>query len=209
MAYRRTEAVENRLAETRATIVDAARRIAAEGGFGAVSMAAVAERAQVATGTLYKHFKSKDELICDVYISNGGREMALLEDISKTSQPAAARLVQAIDTFCRRAIKSRRLAFAQLGEPVSPALDAEKLKMRARHTAIYESIIKDGIIEGSFESAEPFVSASAIAGAVTATLSGPFAPDRPLSTETIDNTINALADFCLRALNKAEKPNDG
>ena len=42
--------------------------LVAENGFRGTSMAAVAERAGVATGTAYVHYKSKDELVLAAYV---------------------------------------------------------------------------------------------------------------------------------------------
>ena len=56
MAYRRTENVVRRLAAREQTIVDAARSIAGESGMGAVQIAAVAHKADIAAGTVYRYF---------------------------------------------------------------------------------------------------------------------------------------------------------
>lgn len=50
-------------AARRRRLVDAALALAAEGGYEAVQMRAVAARAGVALGTLYRHYSSKDELL--------------------------------------------------------------------------------------------------------------------------------------------------
>jgi len=63
MAYRRTENVVRRLAAREQTIVDAARSIAGESGMGAVQIAAVAHRADIAAGTVYRYFPSKAHLV--------------------------------------------------------------------------------------------------------------------------------------------------
>jgi len=58
-----------RAAETaarRQRLLDAAVTLAAEGGYEAVQMRDVAARAEVALGTLYRHFSSKDQLLLAV-----------------------------------------------------------------------------------------------------------------------------------------------
>ena len=47
----------------RARVIDAALELAAEGGYDAVQMRDVAGRAQVALGTIYRYFSSKDHLL--------------------------------------------------------------------------------------------------------------------------------------------------
>ena len=44
-------------------LLDAAVALAAEGGYDAVQMRDVAARAEVALGTLYRHYASKDQLL--------------------------------------------------------------------------------------------------------------------------------------------------
>src|SRR5437016_12061785 len=44
-------------------LIEAAVGLAAEGGYDAVQMRDVAARAEVALGTLYRHYSSKDQLL--------------------------------------------------------------------------------------------------------------------------------------------------
>ena len=67
MAYRSTERTEARRAETRKRITIAARELIAEGGYVAAPVAAVADRAGVAVGTVYRYFPSKSELFAEVF----------------------------------------------------------------------------------------------------------------------------------------------
>lgn len=53
---------ENRAAQKRRAILDAARSLFAEQGLGAVSMATLAGAAGVSTATLYRHFTAKEEV---------------------------------------------------------------------------------------------------------------------------------------------------
>jgi AcrR family transcriptional regulator len=58
--------VERRRAEARQRIVTTAARQFAAAGPGAVRMDQVAHAADVARGTLYSHFSTKDELLCAI-----------------------------------------------------------------------------------------------------------------------------------------------
>ena len=66
--------------ERRRRILDATIELASEGGFEAVQMREVAERAEVALGTLYRYFPSKIHLL----VAALGREFAGTE--SRTAQ---------------------------------------------------------------------------------------------------------------------------
>ena len=80
MPYRRTENVVRRLAERERTILDAAQSIASESGMGAVQIAPVAHRADIAAGTVYRYFPSKNNLIAEVIASAAGRELAAMRE---------------------------------------------------------------------------------------------------------------------------------
>jgi TetR/AcrR family transcriptional regulator, cholesterol catabolism regulator len=60
-AQQTTRAAES--AARRQRLLDAAVSLATEGGYDAVQMRDVASRAQVALGTLYRHYSSKDQLL--------------------------------------------------------------------------------------------------------------------------------------------------
>ena len=62
-------------AGTRERLLSAARELIEEGGYGAASVLAIAERAGVAAGTLYRHFASKEELFVEVFRSVCEREV--------------------------------------------------------------------------------------------------------------------------------------
>src|SRR5205807_10055009 len=66
MVYRRTHQVVKRLAARRSAILAAARDAAAEAGMAAVQIAPVALRANVASGTVYRYFPSKADLISEL-----------------------------------------------------------------------------------------------------------------------------------------------
>ena len=66
--------------ERRTRILDATIELATEGGFDAVQMREVADRAEVALGTLYRYFPSKIHLL----VSALSREFDSVEEISRT-----------------------------------------------------------------------------------------------------------------------------
>jgi AcrR family transcriptional regulator len=54
---------EKKQAERRGRVIEAAMKLAGEGGYDAVHMRDVSARADVAMGTIYRYFSSKDELL--------------------------------------------------------------------------------------------------------------------------------------------------
>ena len=79
MPYRRTENVARRLAARHDAIIAAARQTASEGGMAAVQIAAVAARAGIAAGTVYRYFPAKTDLVA-----------ALLAEIARARDRRAA-----------------------------------------------------------------------------------------------------------------------
>lgn len=71
--------IEAAQAARRARIRTAARALASEGGYAAVTMQDVADRAGVGRATVYRYFSSKDHLIAEVHLEQGA---AILEELS-------------------------------------------------------------------------------------------------------------------------------
>src|SRR5881227_1671834 len=87
--YRPTERTEARRAETRERIVSAALDQLAEGGYASASVQAVARRAGVATGSVYRHFPSKSELFAEVFKRASARELAVMADTAAHEEQSA------------------------------------------------------------------------------------------------------------------------
>src|SRR4051812_3497664 len=92
-----------RRAATHDAIVAGTLSLVAEGGYAAASMHDVARRAGVATGSLYRHFPSKGELLARVFPEAAGRELAFVRDIASDADRARGeRLAAAVEAFARR-----------------------------------------------------------------------------------------------------------
>src|SRR6266542_4739279 len=146
MPYRPTERTEARRAQTRERIVRAAHDLIAHGGYREAQVAAVAARAGVATGTVYRLFPSKAELFAEVFRRASQREVdATRAAADAAGGPAQHRIAAAAEAFARRALRGRRLAWALLAEPVDPAVEAERLEFRHSYRDLMAEVIRDGI----------------------------------------------------------------
>src|SRR4051812_22796277 len=113
-----------RRAATRDAIVAGTLSLVSEGGWAAASMHDVARRAGVATGSLYRHFPSKGDLLADVFAEAAGREQAMVAEVAGDEERAPlARLAAAIEGFARRANAAPTLAYALMAEPADPAVE--------------------------------------------------------------------------------------
>ncbi|MBX3490446.1 TetR/AcrR family transcriptional regulator [Parvibaculum sp.] len=197
MAYRQTDKVSARLAETRRGILDAARDLVAEGGFAAAQVSEVARRAGIATGTIYRYFSSKEELCRQIFREVSAQEMDRLALIAASDAPARTRLVEVLQTFAGRAIRGRRLAYALLAEPVDANLAEERAFFRRTHAEIFARILEDGIASGELPETNVKIAAACIAGAIPTALIGPLAPQSHELDENPDRVVDEIVAFCL------------
>jgi AcrR family transcriptional regulator len=197
MAYRPTERTEAKRAETRERIVRAAGDLVARGGYREAQVAAVAEAAGVATGTVYRHFPSKAELFTEVFRVASQREVDAVASAAEGSDVAERRIEAAVGTFARRALQGRRLAWALLAEPVDPAVEAERLQFRRAYADVFQRIIEDGIQHHQLPEQDAGFTATALVGAIGEALVGPLSPTH--APADADALVAHLTTFCLRA----------
>jgi AcrR family transcriptional regulator len=203
MAYRPTERTEARKAEVRERILTAARELISSGGYAEARVTAVADRAGLATGTVYRHFPSKSELFAEVFRRASQREVdAMAEAAGNGDRPAVERLASGVEAFARRALRGRRLAFALIAEPVDPAVEAERLHFRRSYRDVLESVLEDGIASGELPPQDVETTAAALVGAIGEALVGPVSPTT--ATKDPEAMIASLVEFCIRSVTAHE-----
>jgi AcrR family transcriptional regulator len=192
MAYRATERTEARRQATRERIVAAAHGLIAADGYRAASIAAVATRAGVATGSVYRHFPSKADLFAEVFRRASQREVDAVATALADGGVGAG-----VETFARRALAGRRMAWALLAEPVDPAVEAERLAYRRAFRDAFAAALPDHV-------ADRELIAAALVGAIGEALVGPLSPGDGDGRDE-DALVAALVAFALRAVS-AEEP---
>src|SRR5215475_7952753 len=200
MVYRRTERVEARLADNRARILQAARRLVAESGFREAQIATIATAAGVAVGSVYRYFPTKAELFAEIVRSVSQREVDVLREIADSGGPASERLAAAVRAFARRALRGRRLACAVLAEPVDPEVDDVRLEYRRIHYGTFERIIREGIGAGELPQQDISASAACLVGAFMEGVVSPLAMESPSNDDANARLIDAIVRFALRAV---------
>jgi AcrR family transcriptional regulator len=203
VAYRATQRTEARKAVVRTRIVSAARELIARGGYAEAQVAAVASRAGVATGTVYRHFPSKAELFAEVFREASQHEVdAVAAAASESGDGAARRIAAAVETFARRALRGRRLAWALIAEPVDPAVEAERLIFRRAYRDVFAEVIETGVRTGELPAQDPELSAAALVGAIGEALVGPVSPTA--TARDPGSLVAALVEFCIRSVTGKE-----
>ena len=175
MAYRPTERTRARAAAARERIVGAALEQLAEGGYASASMVAVARRAGVATGSVYRHFPSKGDLFAEAFRRASQREVDVLVALGHRTLPVPERLAAWVEAFVHRALAEPVRAYALIAEPVGPAVEAERLTFRRAYADLFARALRDAIAGGELPDADPELSAAAIVGALAEALVGPLA----------------------------------
>jgi AcrR family transcriptional regulator len=186
---------------TRERLLRAAQELIEEGGYAAASVAAIAGRAGVAAGTLYRHFDSKEELFVEVFrtVCSGEERAMRAAAAEMDGGEAVARLEQVLGTFAERALRNPRLAWALIAEPVDPLVDAERLAYRERYAAVIAEGLRAGIAAGELPAQNVELTAAALVGGCGEALVGPLSPvagARPAS----DEVESALRTFVRRAV---------
>lgn len=185
---------------TRERLLRAAQELIEEGGYGAASVAAIAERAGVAAGTLYRHFDSKEGLFAELFRAVCSREERAMRAAAAAmgATSAVARLEEVLAIFAERALRNPRLAWALIAEPVDPLVDAERLAYRARYAAVVADELRAGIAAGELPAQDVELTAAALVGGCGEALVGPLSPvsgKQPSSEEL----VAALRTFVRRA----------
>jgi AcrR family transcriptional regulator len=165
---------------------------------------AIAGRAGLAAGTLYRHFASKEDLFVEVFRSVCGREERAMRHAAQASPAAAAaeRLEIVLATFARRALRNPRLAWALIAEPVDPRVDAERIAYRARYAAVIATDLAAGIAAGELPAQDVALTAAALVGGCGEALVGPLSPLAAGGPDA-DEIVAALRTFIRRAVGAA------
>jgi AcrR family transcriptional regulator len=199
MPYRRTENVVRRLAAREQTILNAALALAGEGGMQAVQIAAVAKRANIAAGTVYRYFPAKTDLVADLIGAVASRELAAIRRAADAAPGPLSALAACIAAFAGRALAERKLAWAALAEPVEPEIDAMRLDFRQSVAAEIEARIRAARTRQLLPEQDARAAAPAIVGAVVEGLIGPLAPE-PADAASARQAVQETTLMALRAL---------
>lgn len=190
-------------ARNRAALIASARRLFAQVGFEATTIAAIAESADLGFGTFYRYFPDK-EAILDAVLEIGRSELdkALTHSDNERAEPAEAlrglttRFAEAAERNYDVMALGFRMAVGGegIGESIPPDLNKGALPIffllgeRIRH------IIERGVTEGVFACPDPRLASRFITSAHV-----PFLSPR---TKDFDERkmIETLCDLELRAL---------
>jgi AcrR family transcriptional regulator len=186
-------------AGTRARLLHAAAEVIQEGGWGSASVGAIAKRAGVAAGTLYRHFPSKADLFLEVFRAASQREMAAMRAAERAEASFAERFDAVVATYAHRALRNRRLAWALVYEPLDASVDVERLAYRRIYCEGMAALIQSGIAGGSIPPLDADLAAAAVVGVIAETLVGPLSPVAA-GSKSEESIVRAIVAFCRRVI---------
>lgn len=120
--------------ERRRRVMEAAMSLAAEGGYDAVQMRDVAERADVALGTVYRYFNSKDHLLAAALVHWIDQLAEVLSDAPVQGQDAAERVANLLARSMRVMNRQPQLVAALLAAMSSPEPGVTECRERVATT---------------------------------------------------------------------------
>lgn len=132
-------------AARRDRVLDAALNLAAEGGYDAVQMRDVAARGQVALGTIYRYFSSKDHLLAACQLELW-REMAdRFDQRPPVGSSAAERVIDLLERAMRAAEREpqRTAALVTASASPDPAVRDCQLELIATMEVVIAAAIGD------------------------------------------------------------------
>lgn len=204
MAYRETEKMRQRKAQARQRIIDCTYECVAQGGFRSARITRIAGLAGVATGTIYRHFESREDLFAEIFRTATQREVDKVAEALDTRGDAVARLEAALRQFAERALRGPMMAWALIAEPVDPKLEEERLVYRRAYAELFEKAIRNGIEEGCIPDQDARQSSTCLVGAIAESLVGPLSPTLAGQITITDtdknNLVNSIIRFCMQGL---------
>lgn len=190
---------------TRARLLVAAVEALDAGGYRGASVSAIAERAGLATGTLYRHFHSKADLFAELFRSLAEQEMAAMHRAAGDARSAGEQLAAVVATFAARALAHPRLAWALVYEPLDPSVDAERVAYRREYARQIAAFVRARVAAGELPDQDPDTTAAALIGGIAEALVSPLAPVAGTNADP-DAVIEALTAFCRRAVGAQVAP---
>lgn len=196
----RSPRVAARMAGTRQRILAAARTVVAEHGFAAAQVAVVASVADVATGSVYRHFPSKAALFAEMLRTICDRELEVVRTIAEEDgRPAVDRIGDAVAVFVERALRGEDLAYAVIVEPMDREIDQVRLRARAALGEVFAGLIETAVRSGEVGAQDARARGAAIVGAMLEALVAPLA-DRSELADDLAGLPGELARFCQAAV---------
>ncbi len=141
------------MANTRAELIEVARKLFVSQGFDATTMYEIAERSGKGRRTLYTYFRSKTEIFLAVIDTEVSRLIERIEEILPRQIPADEKLklyiVNRLDQVKESVVRNGTLRAEFFRNVIQ--LEHARRRLDSRELAILRSILQEGIEQGIFD----------------------------------------------------------
>ncbi|HEY4343184.1 MAG TPA: TetR/AcrR family transcriptional regulator [Parvibaculum sp.] len=180
--------------EKRRQILEAALELLSDYGFHGASMAKLAEKANVPVGTIYRHFKGKEELIHALYIDMKRERIAAMLEGHDPQAPLRARFdLFWKNTYAYCVSHPREFKFAEQ-YAFSPYLKDVSKAIQIDMTPELGKFFGDGYAEGIFKSLPPQILSAIITGPLNALVTRAIAGIANLNATGQQSVMDACWD---------------
>ncbi|MEQ1289992.1 TetR/AcrR family transcriptional regulator [Acinetobacter johnsonii] len=207
MSYKRSSLMQERMEQNRQAILQSARELIAQGGIKDAQIQAIAERAGVSSGLVYRYFDNKSQVLIEVLSEAIQHEVKILNHIAESELSSKQKLDKAVTTFVKRAMNSPQLAYSLMFEPVDAELEHERFRSKQLIKQSMKEILAAGKINGEFGFEDLNTAALCVVGAMTFVVIEPLNPSRNVMFDQNykDYFVKQIAEFCVNAVQVQEE----
>lgn len=207
MSYKRSSLMQERMEQNREAILQSARELIAQGGIKDAQIQAIAERAGVSSGLVYRYFDNKSQVLIEVLSEAIQHEVKILNHIAESELTSKQKLDKAVTTFVKRAMNSPQLAYSLMFEPVDAELEHERFRSKQLIKQSIKEILAAGKINGEFGFEDLNTAALCVVGAMTFVVIVPLNPSRNVMFDQNykDYFVKQIAEFCVNAVQVQEE----
>ena len=207
MSYKRSSLMQERMEQNREAILQSARELIAQGGIKDAQIQAIAERAGVSSGLVYRYFDNKSQVLIEVLTEAIQHEVKILNHIAESELTSKQKLDKAVTTFVKRAMNSPQLAYSLMFEPVDAELEHERFRSKQLIKQSIKEILAAGKINGEFGFEDLNTAALCVVGAMTFVVIEPLNPSRNVMFDQNykDYFVKQIAEFCVNAVQVQEE----
>ena len=207
MSYKRSSLMQKRMEQNREAILQSARELIAQGGIKDAQIQAIAERAGVSSGLVYRYFDNKSQVLIEVLSEAIQHEVKILNHIAESELSSKQKLDKAVTTFVKRAMNSPQLAYSLMFEPVDAELEHERFRSKQLIKQSIKEILAAGKINGELGFEDLNTAALCVVGAMTFVVIEPLNPSRNVMFDQNykDYFVKQIAEFCVNAVQVQEE----
>jgi TetR/AcrR family fatty acid metabolism transcriptional regulator len=186
LAYRETRRTQEKMAQKKEDIIKAARELFAEKGYQGTSIKALAQKAKIATGTVYLYFANKEELIQFVVDEMFQELLTVIKNEREKYTDGFDKLQASMDACFQIFLKERTMAKILLVQVpgINIAFQKKLLKIENEFIRWTKKDLEELKLEGRLPEGDTLVSAIALVGSFRQVLFHYLMEGEPKDLET-------------------------